>query len=63
MTLSTNSAVPRLTLITAQEANNFIVIMRNQRDITSVKPGDIVYVDLRYFEGRWYESLRLLRSV
>jgi hypothetical protein len=33
--------------------------MKNKQDIEVVGPGDIVYVDLRFFGGRWYESLEL----
>ena len=40
----------------ASEATKFIA-MKNRTDITKVKPGDVVYVDLRYFGGRWFESL------
>ena len=32
---------------------------RNKQTISTVKPGDIAYVDLRVFGGRWYESLEL----
>jgi hypothetical protein len=31
----------------------------NGQQISSVKPGDTVFVDLRVFGGRWYESLDL----
>ena len=44
--------------LTANDAANFIKQM-NRIDITTVKPGDVAYVDLRFFGGRWYESLEL----
>jgi hypothetical protein len=31
----------------------------NAQDISTVRPGDTVYVDLKVFSGRWYESLDL----
>jgi hypothetical protein len=31
----------------------------NAQDISTVRPGDTVYVDLKVFGGRWYESLDL----
>ena len=42
----------------AASAKSFITFT-NKADIKSVAPGDIVYVDLRFFGGRWYESLEL----
>ena len=46
-----------LTLDT-KDAAKFIA-GRNREDIRNVKPGDVVYVDIRFFGGRWYESLGL----
>ena len=31
----------------------------NKQEISVVKPGDIVYLDLRFFGDEWYESLKL----
>jgi hypothetical protein len=32
--------------------------LNSSQDISSVKPGDVVYVDLRVFGGRWYEGMK-----
>jgi hypothetical protein len=31
--------------------------LNSSQDISSVKPGGVVYVDLRVFGGRWYEGI------
>ena len=54
---STNIAVPSLSS-TSEEASKLIA-MRNKADNTTVKPGDIAYVDQYFFGGRWYETLGL----
>jgi hypothetical protein len=44
-----------------EEANKRIRQM-NQLAVTDVKPGDVVYLHLRYFDGvdrAWYDSLKL----
>ena len=44
--------------LSAKDATKFIA-NTNKEDIKKVAPGDIAYVDLRFFGGRWYESLGL----
>jgi hypothetical protein len=39
-------------------ASNWMTQM-NRRDISAVKPGDTVWIDLRFFGDIWYESLLL----
>ena len=41
-----------------QESNSFIREIK-KKGIISVSPGDIVYVDLRYFGSEWYRQLAL----
>ena len=44
--------------LSANNAAKFIA-MTNRTEITKVQPSNTVYVDLRCFGGRWYESLGL----
>jgi len=48
----------RVLLYTAEEARR-LVAERNRTAIKEVKPGDVVYVDLRSYGFGWYESLDL----
>jgi len=48
----------RVLLYTAEEARKQVA-ERNRTPIKAVKPGDVVYVDLRCYGFGWYESLDL----